>query len=255
MICVNLSLLLLAQCSLHTQDHFINNTHTDRLSIKTSYIVYGPGLILAFRYSAIPPADSCWHFRSLLHAGDIESHSKRSSFISKSILKDWLVDRSEINSRYYWDDITVTRHFVSYVERDLSSRTTSVPVTNMKSTLTLKLLPPDSDSFKANAGKGLMGALAAYCYHYIYCMDGIKAIDDEDEEVHHHERAKFMEDDEAFRQRTRECLAPRPSRFLFFEFRQELFEGWVGKAWIGFDVYVGQDGHHWILHLELPCEI
>ncbi|KAG1719017.1 hypothetical protein EDD22DRAFT_855137 [Suillus occidentalis] len=229
MICVNLSLLLLAQCSLHTQDHFINNTHTDRLSIKTSYIVYGPGLILAFRYSAIPPADLCWHFRSLLHAGDIE--------------------------RYYWDDITVTRHFVSYVERDLSSRTTSVPVTNMKSTLTLKLLPPDSDSFKANAGKGLMGALAAYCYHYIYCMDGIKAIDDEDEEVHHHERAKFMEDDEAFRQRTRACLAPRPSRFLFFEFRQELFEGWVGKAWIGFDVYVGQDGHHWILHLELPCEI
>ncbi|KAG1822381.1 hypothetical protein EV424DRAFT_1538776 [Suillus variegatus] len=68
------------------------------------------------------------------------------------------------------------------------------------------------------------------------CMDGIKAIDDEDEEVHHHERAEFMEDDEAFRQRTRECLTPRPSRFLFFEFRQELFEGWVGKAWIGFDV-------------------
>jgi len=31
------------------------------------------------------------------------------------------------------------------------------------------------------------------------CMDDIKAIDDEDEEVHHHERAKFMEDDEAFR--------------------------------------------------------
>lgn len=69
--------------------------------------------------------------------------------------------------RYYWDDITVARHFVSYVERDLSSRATSVPVTNMKSTLTLKLLPPDSDPFKANAGKGLMGALAAYCYHYI----------------------------------------------------------------------------------------
>ncbi|KAG1760156.1 hypothetical protein EDD22DRAFT_955190 [Suillus occidentalis] len=146
--------------------------------------------------------------------------------------------------RYYWDDITVARHFVSYAERDLLSRATSVPVTNMKSTLTLKLLPPDSDPFKAIAGKGSM-ALAAYFLltHQVLnhtardearnlgclttamgpsCMDGIKAIDDEDEEVHHHERTKFMEDDEAFRGPS-ECLAPRPSRFLFFEFRQELF--------------------------------
>jgi nuclear pore complex protein Nup205 len=51
------------------------------------------------------------------------------------------------------------RHLVSYVERDLSSSTTSVPVINMKSTLKL-LPPPDSDSFKANAGKRLIGALA-----------------------------------------------------------------------------------------------
>ncbi|KAG1816317.1 nucleoporin Nup186/Nup192/Nup205 [Suillus subaureus] len=51
------------------------------------------------------------------------------------------------------------RHLVSYVERDLSSGATSAPVINMKSTLKL-LPPPDSDSFKANAGKKLIGALA-----------------------------------------------------------------------------------------------
>ncbi|OJA08231.1 hypothetical protein AZE42_08910 [Rhizopogon vesiculosus] len=50
------------------------------------------------------------------------------------------------------------RHLVSYVEHDLSSSATSAPPVNMKSTL--RLLPlPDSDSFKANAGKKLVGAL------------------------------------------------------------------------------------------------
>ncbi|KAG2106882.1 peptidase C1-like family-domain-containing protein [Suillus cothurnatus] len=47
---------------------------------------------------------------------------------------------------------------------------------------------------------------------------------------------KFMEDDEAFRQWTSECLAPRSSWLLFFKSRQELFEGWIGKTWIGFDL-------------------
>ncbi|KAG2143441.1 nucleoporin Nup186/Nup192/Nup205 [Suillus bovinus] len=51
------------------------------------------------------------------------------------------------------------RHLVSYVERDLSSSEISAPIINMKSTLRL-LPPPDSDSFKANAGKRLIGALA-----------------------------------------------------------------------------------------------
>ncbi|KAG1728877.1 nucleoporin Nup186/Nup192/Nup205, partial [Suillus paluster] len=51
------------------------------------------------------------------------------------------------------------RHLVNYVERDMSSSATSAPAMNMKSTLRL-LPPPDSDSFKANAGKRLVGALA-----------------------------------------------------------------------------------------------
>ncbi|KAG0707241.1 nucleoporin Nup186/Nup192/Nup205 [Suillus ampliporus] len=51
------------------------------------------------------------------------------------------------------------RHLVSYVERDSSSSATSAPAMNMRSTLRL-LPPPDSDSFKANAGKRLVGALA-----------------------------------------------------------------------------------------------
>ncbi|KAG1830813.1 hypothetical protein EV424DRAFT_1343341 [Suillus variegatus] len=72
------------------------------------------------------------------------------------------------------------------------------------------------------------------------CMDGVKAIDDEDEEVHHHERAKFMEDGKAFRQWTSECLAPLPSWFLFFKPCQELFEGWIGKTWIDFNLQVLQ---------------
>lgn len=50
------------------------------------------------------------------------------------------------------------RHLVSYVGHDSSSSATSAPPVNMKSTL--RLLPlPDSDSFKANAGKKLVGAL------------------------------------------------------------------------------------------------
>jgi hypothetical protein len=51
------------------------------------------------------------------------------------------------------------RHLVSYVERDSSSSATEAPIINMKSTLRL-LPPPDSDSFRANAGKRLIGALA-----------------------------------------------------------------------------------------------
>lgn len=51
------------------------------------------------------------------------------------------------------------RHLVSYVERDSSSSATEAPIINMRSTLKL-LPPPDSDSFRANAGKRLIGALA-----------------------------------------------------------------------------------------------
>ncbi|KAG1762794.1 hypothetical protein EDD22DRAFT_952853 [Suillus occidentalis] len=86
-------------------------------------------------------------------------------------------------------------------------------------------------------------------------MDGVKMIDDEDEEVHHHERAKFMEDDEAFRKWTNEYLAPRSSRFLFVKSRQELFERWVGKAWITFDLQVSHDGRHRVLRSGLLWEL
>ncbi|KAG2127910.1 uncharacterized protein EDB93DRAFT_1256835 [Suillus bovinus] len=51
------------------------------------------------------------------------------------------------------------RHLVSYVECDLLSSEISAPTINMKSILRL-LPPPDFDSFKANAGKRLIGALA-----------------------------------------------------------------------------------------------
>jgi len=62
--------------------------------------------------------------------------------------------------------LLLRRHLVSYVGHDLSSHATSAPVINMKSTFKF-LPPPDSDSFKANTGKRLIGALPAYCDHYI----------------------------------------------------------------------------------------